>query len=207
MGALARHDWDEAARLGSEAGRLGDEQGFPYLAAVADSIAGLAAAQAGDDAAIDRFTRSLGELAATGSRTGAMWVVAWVTEALLTVGRLDEALSQVESGLALSRANDEKITLAELHRLKGEILVAMEGPRTDHAEVLLRKAIELARAQGARIFELRAATSLARLWRDRGRHAEARELLQPVYDWVSEGFDTQDLREGKALLEALAESS
>lgn len=91
---------------------------------------------------------------------------------------------------------------ADLHRLDGDLLLATGGP-ADEAAARYHRALAIAREQGARSFELRAATSLARLWRDQGKRAEARDLLAPIYGWFSEGFDTRDLLDAKALLEEL----
>ena len=92
---------------------------------------------------------------------------------------------------------------ADLHRLRGELLLALSGIDRPEAERCFRKAIEVAREQGAKWWELRAATSLARLWRDWGKQAEAHDLLAPVYGWFIEGFDTADLKDAKALLDDL----
>jgi len=90
-----------------------------------------------------------------------------------------------------------------LHRLKGELLLAIPHGSGAETEALFRRALEIARAQEAKSFELRAATSLARLWQRQRKLAEARALLAPVYAWFTEGFDTGDLAEAKALLEEL----
>jgi predicted ATPase len=92
--------------------------------------------------------------------------------------------------------------LPELQRLKGESLIQQGGPV--EAERCIRRALELAREQEAKSLELRAATSLARLLRDQGRRDEARGILQPIYDWFTEGFDTADLKEANALLQDLS---
>jgi predicted ATPase len=89
----------------------------------------------------------------------------------------------------------------EVHRLIGDLLLRRDPSAPDRAEVSYRRAIERARAQEAKSWELRAATSLARLWRDQGKPAEAHELLAPVYGWFTEGFDTADLKDAKALLD------
>jgi predicted ATPase len=99
----------------------------------------------------------------------------------------------------------ERFAEAELCRLRGEMLLA-RGDRADPAaegERWLRNALECARNQGAKSLELRAAISLARLWRDQGKRSKARDLLAPVYDWFTEGFDTADLHEAKTLLDEL----
>jgi predicted ATPase len=92
---------------------------------------------------------------------------------------------------------------AELHRLDGELRLARDPADAPAAEACFRRAIDIARQQQAKSWELRAATSLARLLRDQSRQAEARDLLAPVYGWFSEGFDTLDLKEAKALLDEL----
>ena len=110
-------------------------------------------------------------------------------------GALGEALDR-------SEATGERWSEAELLRWKGEALLRL-GDR-DRAEACLLRAVSVARGQGARMWELHAATSLARLWQDQGRRAEAHDRLAPVYGWFSEGFDTPDLREARALLDDLA---
>ena len=91
---------------------------------------------------------------------------------------------------------------AELHRLEGIALFGLN--RLEEGQVALEEALRIARRQQAKAYELRAATSLARLWGEQGRRAEARDLLAPVYGWFTEGFDTADLKEAKALLDELA---
>ena len=92
---------------------------------------------------------------------------------------------------------------AELHRLRGELLLCRSAGSPAEAEASYNQAIAVARRQQAKSLELRAATSLARLWQGQRKHAEARELLEPAYDWFTEGFDTLDLIEAKELLNAL----
>ena len=92
---------------------------------------------------------------------------------------------------------------AEVHRLDGELRLACDPAATPAAEACFRRAIEIARAQQAKSWELRGAMSMARLWRDQGKRNEARDLLAPVYGWFTEGFDTLDLREAKTLLDNL----
>ena len=93
---------------------------------------------------------------------------------------------------------------AELHRLEGELRLRLDAMDQQRAEASFRRALEIARVQEAKSWELRAATSLARLWAEQGRRAEAHELLAPVYGWFSEGFDTVDLKEAERLLAELA---
>ncbi len=93
---------------------------------------------------------------------------------------------------------------AELHRQKGVLLLSLSDGNSDEAEACFKQAIEIARGQSAKSFELRAATDLARLWQGEGKRTEARDLLAPVHDWFTEGFDTTDLKDAKALLDDLA---
>ncbi len=93
---------------------------------------------------------------------------------------------------------------AELHRLKGELLLALPEPNPAEAETCFRRAVEVAREQNAKAWELRAATGLARLWHDQGKPVEARDLLAAVYGGFTEGFDTPDLKDAKALLDELS---
>jgi predicted ATPase len=110
---------------------------------------------------------------------------------------LDEALKQVEK-------TDGRWLEAELYRLRGELLLMAPDRQPHAAEFCFQRAIATAREQCARMWELRTATSLARLWRDQGRRAEARDLLAPVYGWFTEGFDTPDLKKACVLLDDLA---
>jgi predicted ATPase len=126
----------------------------------------------------------------------------FLADAHLRSGELDKALSALDRATETAAATGESHYLAELHRLRGTVL-AKTGEDAEAAS-WLHRAIDTARRQQAKSLELRAATSLARLWRDQGRRAEARELLAPVYGWFTEGFDTADLKDAKGLLDELA---
>ena len=101
-------------------------------------------------------------------------------------------------------SSDERLWEAEVNRLAGEIVLASPGQLPAKAQQYFERALTVARQQQAKSWELRAAMSLARLWRDQGKVQKARELLAPVYGWFTEGFDTRDLKEAKALLDQLA---
>ena len=116
-------------------------------------------------------------------------------------GQIEESLTLLDDALQLSERTGERWFAAELNRHKGRLL--LRQGQVDAAEGLYRKALEIAREQEAKLWELRATASLARLCRDRGRRTEARDLLAPVYGWFTEGFGTPDLREAKALLDSL----
>jgi predicted ATPase len=115
------------------------------------------------------------------------------------LGRRTVALALIDEAIAISTRTGEVWNKAELHRQKGELL--SNDPAA--AELCFRRAIEIARKQSAKFFELRAAVSLARLWRDHGRVDEARGLLAPIFAWFTEGFETPDLMEAQALLKEL----
>ena len=126
-----------------------------------------------------------------------------VAQAVRRVGRQHEdALAALEVALGIAEETGERASRAELHRLKGEILLQQRA--AGEAERCFRRALEVAREQKAKSNELRAATSLARLWQRQGKQAQARDLLLPLYDWFTEGFDTPDLKDAKALLDELA---
>jgi predicted ATPase len=117
---------------------------------------------------------------------------------------VEQALARIDEALGLAQQTGEHWTDAFLHRIRGEILLERDPASTARAEEAFRAAIAIAQKQKAQTFELRAAMSLARLWRDQGKRDGARDLLAPVYGWFTEGFDTLDLKEAKALLDELA---
>jgi predicted ATPase len=130
--------------------------------------------------------------------------LALLGEACLEAGRAEEGLSAVREALAEVEETEARFYEAELNRLRGELLLVSGRPHESGAEASFRKAIAIARGQKAKSWELRAATSLARLLTRRGRREEAHALLAPIYGWFTEGFDTADLKDAKALLAELA---
>jgi predicted ATPase len=118
--------------------------------------------------------------------------------------RLDEAKRCIHQSLTLTEQSKERWSEAEVNRVAGEIALVSPQPNSVEAEGYFERALAVARQQQAKSWELRAAMSMARLWRDQGRRDEARELLAPVYGWFTEGFETRDLKEARALLEELA---
>ena len=123
-----------------------------------------------------------------------------VAEGYAGSGRIDEALALLEEASLHAAKTGERIQEAELLRLKGEYLLRSETPEPLESERCFLEAIEVAKRQQAKSWELRAATSLARLWRDQGRVADAHKTLDSVYSWFTEGFDTSDLKAAQALL-------
>ena len=133
-----------------------------------------------------------------------MWMPHHITrlaKACEMIGQIEEGLTLLDDALQVVERTGERWFAAELNRQKGELL--LRQGHSEVAEELYRKALSIAEEQGAKLWELRAAASLARLRRDQGRHAEARDVLAPVYGWFTEGFDTPNLKEAKALRDEL----
>ena len=127
-----------------------------------------------------------------------------LAEACSRAGNSQEAKGALDRARAVMRDTGQRLAESELHRIEGGLLLVGGSVDQTRAEACYRRAIEVARRQEAMSWELRAATSLARLWRDQGKRQEAHNLLAPVYDWFTEGFDTPDLKEAKALLDELS---
>jgi predicted ATPase len=119
------------------------------------------------------------------------------------LGQFEDAWRRIYEASARAEKIKEKWCEAEVHRTTGDIGLMSPAPDTAKSEAHFKRALAVARSQKAKSWELRAAMSLARLWRDQGRRDAARNLLAPVYGWFTEGFDTLDLKEAKALLDAL----
>jgi predicted ATPase len=138
---------------------------------------------------------------AEGADYGTPLALMYLGETCAKLGRLGDGLKCLAEAAQFVEATDERTYEAELHRSRGDLNAT--GDRVE-AEQNYHRALAVARQQSAKLFELRAATSLARLWRDQGKRSEARDLLAPVYNWFTEGFDTPVLKEAKALLEQLS---
>jgi predicted ATPase len=150
---------------------------------------------------LDDLREGVGLWRETGSRLFVPYRLGVVADALAAAGRREEALGLLDEALEATELIGERWFEAELHRLKGEVLLSLPGDRRDEAEVCFRQALNVARGQGARFLELRSVASFARIACDSGRPNRARDLLAPVYGRFSEGFDTPDLQEAKALLD------
>ena len=127
-----------------------------------------------------------------------------LAEATGHTGQVAEGLCLLAEALAVLEASGQGDLLAEAYRLQGEFLLGQALPDASQAEANFQQSLAVARRQQAKSWELRAALSLCRLWQRQGKCAEACELLAPIYDWFTEGFDTADLQEAKALLTAFA---
>jgi predicted ATPase len=185
---------------------LAREQGFRWDCAVGSMFEiwadVLLTGQCGDDR-IEAFRSALAEWRTMGIRVNLGWWHSLFAECLSKHGNSDEALTALEAAVVHFECTGDAHWKPEVHRLIGNLLLQRNPSAPDQAEVSYRRAIEEARSLEAKSWELRAATSLAQLWRDQGKPAEAHALLAPVYGWFTEGFDTADLKEAKVLLDEL----
>jgi len=149
------------------------------------------------------MTAAIAALRATGATVWLPANLSFLARAHADVGQREDASRCISEAMKAAETTGEKWFEAELHRMAGEIALS-GGPDASKAETYFERALAIARAQQAKSWELRAAMSLARLWREQGKRREARDLLAPVYGWFTEGFDTRDLEEAKALLGTLA---
>ena len=198
--ALFRGERPVGLQYAEEAIALSTDQGFPFYLAIGMAMRGYALP------APDRHTQGseqIGEALIAYRDTGTeLLVPLWLTflaEIHGEVGRVEEGVAAVTEGLAIANQIGDRFGEAELYRLKGE-LTLRRSKVEEEAETCFHKAIEIAQKQKAKSWELRAATSLARLWQSQGNQAEALKLLAPVYNWFTEGFDTADLKDAKVLL-------
>ena len=179
------------------------EQGFPLWRALGTIYRGWVKVKNGDvTEGISLLRSGSSAYRATGAEVWMSYHIALLARACEIAGQIEEGLTLLDDALQIVERTGERWFEAELNRHKGQLL--LRQGHSEAAEELYRKALSIAQEQEAKLWELRAAASLARLRRDQGRRAEARDLLAPVYGWFTEGFDTPDLKEAKALLDELA---
>ena len=193
-----RREWPQAQGRAETLVDLSREHGFAYHSANGVTLQGRALAAQG------RHEEGIASIRQGRVATARSWNLCCEGEAWLARGTPEAGLARVGEALVHIEKSDERCFEAELYRVKGALLLIQLPPDAAEAEASLHKALEVARSQSAKSWELRAATSLARLWQRQGKRAEARALLAPIYDWFTEGFDTADLKDAKMLLEELA---
>ena len=166
------------------------------------------AEQGEGEAGIAQMRQGLSAYHAVGSELWRPYFLALLAQAHGEVGQAEEGLPALAEALAIVERTGERWWEAEVYQVQGELFLQQAASRgyqaEEEAEACFQQARDLAYHQQAKSLELRAAMSLARLWQQQGKRAEARTLLAPVYGWFTEGFDTADLQDAKALLEALA---
>jgi predicted ATPase len=199
-----RAELDGVRRPAAEVVGLAEQHGFPFWLGLGRWMQGFLRVESGEgEAGIAEMQQGLVDLARIGSGVAAPRLRAKLAEGLRLVGRYDDALSALTLGVAQAEQQGQHYYDAELHRLRAEILLDMDVDAVEEVETLLGRSLEIARRQEAKTFELRAATSLARLWQRQGKRDAARALLAEIYGWFTEGFDTADLKDAKALLDEL----
>jgi predicted ATPase len=195
--ANAAQEWAEAALA------IVTEQGFGLNLGTAMFTRGWAlAAQGRHEEGMAQMCQGLAARRAEGAGATLAEFPSRLGEAYGRIGQAEEGLRLLVEALAM--VDKDPWYEAEVHRIKGELLLLQPVPDAPQAEACFQQALAVARRQQAKSWELRAAMSLARLWQQQGKRAEAYELLALIYGWFTEGFDTADLQEAQALLEALA---
>ena len=180
-------------------------QGFAYWRTLGSILKGWLLDQRGEsELGICMYEKGVDGYRATGAKLGLSWFLGLKGELLAKSGRVDEGLLVVDEALSHIAETDERYYEAEAHRIKGELLLKQCRPSsTATAEASFRTSLEVARRQQAKIWELRAATSLARLLSRQERSRDAIIILNEIYDWFTEGFDTPDLKDARRLLDEL----
>src|SRR5262245_42686209 len=184
--------------------QLTTDQGFPHWRAYGTLLHGWALAHQGEaEEGIAQLQQGMLARLATGAVLARPYFLSLLVEAHAATGQPEAGLTALTEAFTLVDTSGERWYMPELYRLKGTLLLQQSPDHQGEAEVCFQQAIGIARRQQAKSLELRAATSLARLWQQQGKRTEAYELLEAVYGWFTEGFDTVDLQEARALLEAL----
>jgi predicted ATPase len=182
---------------------LARDHKIPYYITWSSILVNFARALQRPDADILMQLRdSINDFAEAGARLRLPYYFSLLARAYIKAGRLKEGLDTLDHALRVAVQNNEHWWDAELHRLHGELMF-LQGKSVDLVEQVFHRSIEIAGSQGAKSLELRAATSLARLWQATSRSAEAKQLLVPLYGWFTEGFGTPDLQTARALIAQL----
>jgi predicted ATPase len=199
-----RHEAREVQRLAGALLTLATAQGFPLYVGYGTLWRGWAGTMQGEEeAGLMPLYQGLAAILATGQTLAQPFCLVLLAEVAVQVGQIEEGLRLVAEALAAFQNSGRGDLLAEAYRLQGVLLRHQAGADAVQVEACFQQALTIARRQQAKSWELRAATSLARLWQQQGKRAEALALLAPIYDWFTEGFDTADLQTAKALLQAL----
>jgi adenylate cyclase len=227
-----RREGQAALQRAEELMEFAHEQGFPFWLALATITHGFELVRSGAaDEGIRQMRQGMAAHRALGADIASTYWLGLLAEGYLKMGQIEEGLTVLAEALVIGEKNGERVWESELYRLKGELTLKQFGVQSQNksrqvktgrgkstvtnpqsltpnpqleAETCFLKAIEVARQQNAKSFELRAAVSLSRLWQQQGKEDQARQLLAEVYHWFTEGFDTKDLQEAKALLTQLS---
>jgi predicted ATPase len=185
---------------------LSAEHGFTdFLATAACTLGRTLAQQGRREEGIAQMQEGLAMFRVTGMELGRPSFLCRLAEALMEADRLGEGLNALTEARKAADQREERQCEAEIHRLKGELLLWQSDIHASEARSCFERTIEIAREQSAKSYEFRATTSLARLLNKQGRRAEARTMLAEIYNWFTEGFDTADLKDAKSVLDELSE--
>ncbi|MCZ6872665.1 MAG: tetratricopeptide repeat protein, partial [bacterium] len=199
-----RREWQIVQQRAEAAILVAAEHQIALVSALGPIMRGWALAMQGQGAEeLLQIRQGIDDYRATGAEFQRPQFLAMLAEVYATVGRPEEALPLITEALSLVEKMGEHYYEAELLRLKGLLLLAQSPDNHPEAETCYQNALDIARQQQAKSWELRTATSLARLWQQQDKRQDAYDLLAPVYEWFTEGFDTADLQEAKALLQEL----
>jgi predicted ATPase len=186
---------------------LSTEQGFPFWAALGTSFRGWALAMQGQgEEGMAQVRQGIAAWRATGAALAVPCLCTMLADVCDRLGHPDDGLQALAEAHTLMEQHEERWWEAEVHRLRGVLRLRQSGTPQEEAETWLQRALDAARRQQAKALELRAAISLSRLWQQQGKRQAAHDLLAPVYNWFTEGFDTADLKDAKVLLDDLSES-
>ena len=195
-------DVDQTLQRAEKAIALSTEYGFLMFQLLATMVRGWCLAVLGQpEVGIAQLQQGVSLWRSSGAEVGIPFMLTLLADAYGRAGQPEEGLKQLDEAALSMQIRNERVYETELHRVRGELLMSVRD--FAGAEDSFREAVAVAQRQSAKLFELRAAARLAGLWRDEGKRDKARELLAPVYGWFTEGFDTRDLKEAKALLDEL----
>ena len=201
-------EWQEAQECAEKTVAHSTEYGFPYWLASGTVCSGVALAEQGRlEEGIAQIEEGLAAYRAVGQRAMVTKCLTHLGKAYGEIGQIEKGLNILAEALEMTCSTGECFYESEIHRVKGELLLMQgegEGEAEDEVEACFQKAINVAKQQQAKLFELRAAMSLSRLWQKQGKQEETRQVLAEIYDWFTEGFDTKDLKEAKTMLEELS---
>jgi predicted ATPase len=194
-----------AVTLAPELATMADEKSAPYWRGAGFLLQGRILGLIGNASeAVQMITSGIAAWRSTGATLLLPFYLSCLATAYAELGQFDDAWRCIGEAMSLAETTKEAWLKAEVDRMAGEVGLLSPDPDAARAEAYFERSLAVARAQQAKSLELRAAMSMARLWRDQGKAKEARQLLAPVYGWFTEGFDTLDLKEAKTLLEELA---
>ncbi len=202
---IQRGNYAAAIAEADELVALADEKGTSFWKAQGMSVQGCTLALTGDAAdAVQTIVSGIAAWRSTGSTFWTPLYMAYLASSYAELGELENAWLYIDEAMTTAETTKERWFEAEIYRMAGEIALLSPQPDAEKAETCFEQALTIARTQQAKSWELRAAMSMATLWRDQGKRQQARDCLAPVYGFFTEGFDTRDLRQARALLDALA---